>query len=175
MKGRRYGSDGAGARAAEPAGTASVSYALRASLSVFQRLFAPFLPFVAEEVWSWWQPGSVHLARWPDAGELLAGASEAASAAAQNGSASHGEDGRADLALTVTVEVLGAVRKAKSDARQPMRAPVARVIVRDTAERLHALELGCADLRQAGSIQQLEPVESDGFAVEVELAGEPGA
>src|SRR5207248_4602631 len=53
-----------------PSVAAAVSLALRSSLSVFQRLFAPFLPFVAEEVWSWWQPGSVHLAPWPDSSEL---------------------------------------------------------------------------------------------------------
>ncbi len=66
VKGRRYDAD--------PAVSASVSLALRLSLSVFQRLFAPFLPFVCEEVWSWWQQGSVHRAAWPDAGELAAAA-----------------------------------------------------------------------------------------------------
>ena len=62
VKGRRYEQD--------TEASASVSRALRIALSVFQRLLAPFLPFVCEEVWSWWQEGSVHLAAWPDAGEL---------------------------------------------------------------------------------------------------------
>jgi valyl-tRNA synthetase len=177
VKGRRYDAD--------PAVSASVSLALRVSLSVFQRLFAPFLPFVCEEVWSWWQDGSVHRARWPDAEELAVMTVAAADEGGTEGGGnveSGGEterDGvangsaREDVALEVAADVLREVRKAKSQARRPMRAPVGRVVVRDTAERLSALQLGEGDLRQAGTIELLEPVEAEEFAVEVELAEEP--
>ncbi len=167
VKGRRYDPD------ADV--SASVSRALRISLSVFQRLFAPFLPFVCEEVWSWWQDGSVHRAPWPRADVLLALATPPGQAQAAGGGADKSAVGRADadgreaLALEVTADVLREVRKAKSQARQPMRAPVSRVVVRDSAERLAALQLGIGDLRQAGAIEQLEPVVDDEFAVEVQL------
>jgi valyl-tRNA synthetase len=161
VKGRRYD---AGESDVARQGAASVSRALRRSLSVFQRLLAPFLPFVAEEVWSWWQPGSVHRASWPDAPELLAalGDGEAKSAAIE------------DEALAIAADVLKEVRKAKSEARRPMRAPVSRVVVRDSAERLRALALGVEDLRLAGSIETVATVEAEEFAVEVELADELG-
>jgi valyl-tRNA synthetase len=159
VKGRRYDST--------PQAAASVSGALALSLSVFQRLFAPFLPFVAEEVWSWWQPGSVHRAPWPQPDELTGVLSAA-------GSGAEGDEGdREDVALGVTADVLREVRKAKSQARRKMRAPVERVVVRDTAERLHALRLGEGDLLQAGSIERIETAEDEQFAVEVELAEEP--
>jgi valyl-tRNA synthetase len=153
VKGRRYDQD--------PQVSASVSLALRSSLSVFQRLLAPFLPFVCEEVWSWWQEGSVHRASWPQAHEL-----PAAGADSEDGPA------REEIALEVTADVLREVRKAKSQARRPMRAPVRRVVVRDTPERLQGLELGSGDLLLAGSIELLEPVPDGEFAVEVELAPE---
>ena len=156
VKGRRYDSDG------DPEGAASVSLALRLSVSAFQRLFAPFLPFVCEEVWSWWQPGSIHLASWPDAAELAA-ASEQDRAPDEAGIAKE-----EDAALAIAAEVLSEVRKAKSQARRPMRAPVRHVRVHDIPARLSALQLGLGDLLQAGAIERLECVEADELAVEVD-------
>jgi valyl-tRNA synthetase len=151
VKGRRYDPD--------PEVVGSVALALRLSLSVFQRLLAPFLPFVCEEVWSWWQPGSIHRAQWPAVDEL-------------HGWLQGGADGAGgeEAALAVAADVLREVRKAKSQAKLPMRAPVRMVRVRDTPERLTALALGLDDLSAAGAIERLETGESEELAVEVELA-----
>jgi len=178
VKGRRYGAaansgsdggedSGSGGSTGDPDGAASVSRALRLSVSTFQRLFAPFLPFVCEEVWSWWQQGSVHRAQWPDAGELLAAVG--GDGGDREGDLA-GDPAREAVALDVTADVLREVRKAKSQAQVKMRAPVKRVIVHDTPERLRALELGADDLREAGSIALIETEEAEEFSVEVELA-----
>jgi tryptophanase len=64
VKGRRYGDF-------TPDGAASANSAMLVALSTLLRLFAPFLPFVTDEVWSWWRAGSVHNAKWPTAEEVV--------------------------------------------------------------------------------------------------------
>jgi valyl-tRNA synthetase len=148
VKGRAYGTGDAG-------GSASAQEALATGLSVVQRLFAPFLPFVTEEVWSWWQDGSVHRSAWPTVDEL--------------GGASGGADASV---FDVAADVLGAIRKAKSDQRRSLRTPVTRVVVRDTDSRLAALAQAVDDVCEAGNVASGALVTEAGeeLTVEVELA-----
>jgi valyl-tRNA synthetase len=74
------------------------------------------------------------------------------------------------LVLAVASAVLGEVRKAKTAAKVSMRADVARTTVRDSHDRLAALALVAADVRDAGRIAELITEEAEAFSVEVELA-----
>jgi valyl-tRNA synthetase len=136
-------------------GAVSARVALRESLSTLLRLFAPFLPYVTEEVWSWCRtdagalPGfevvSVHRADWPDAASLRARA----------GQSTAGSKADTEGVLAVASEVLGRIRKAKSDAKVSMRADVDVVVVTDTEARLAALSAASGDLRDAGKVTEL--------------------
>ncbi len=140
-------------------GTASARAALAAALSALLRLLAPILPFVTEEVWSWWQEGSIHTAAWPTAAEL--GVTPAG-----------GIDPGTDAVLDVAAEVLGLIRREKTAAKRSMRAAVARLVVTDTPSRIDALRSAEHDLRQAGGVVDLVTREGDELSVEVELAEE---
>jgi valyl-tRNA synthetase len=117
---------------------ASAGGALRLALSTLLRLFAPFLPFVTEEVWSWWQEGSVHRAPWPAAVDLRSVA----------------RDGAPDL-LDAAGWALGQIRKAKSDAKVSMRAAVASAAVTESAARVALLERAASDIADAGAVASL--------------------
>jgi valyl-tRNA synthetase len=151
VKGRRYGDQGA--ELAE-----SANGALLASLSAMLRLFAPFLPFVTEEVWSWWRDGSIHTAPWPTPDEVLASSTPSL------------EDDQAVAALEFATAVLGAIRKKKSEEQRPLKTTVARAIVRAPAAQLALLADVERDLRASGLIQQIETGAADALQVEVELA-----
>jgi valyl-tRNA synthetase len=146
VKDRAYGSRGAAA-------AESAKATLAAALSVQLRLFAPFLPFVTEEVWSWWQDGTIHRADWP--------AFEPVHASAQGGDAS---------VLADTAVVLAGVRKAKSEAKTSMRTDVPAAVVRGPAEAISRVRLAADDLRATGRIEELRFEEAgDTLTVAVTL------
>ena len=146
VKSRRYGDFGD-----EAAGSANST--MLVVLSVLQRLLAPYLPFVTDEVWSWWQEGSVHAAPWPTAEEVLAAAAE------QN-------PGAYDVYLRTT-EVLAAIRKKKSERSLSAGAFLERAVVRCPGELRHALQAGLADLQAAVRADALEFEDAPAFEVEV--------
>jgi len=147
VKGRRYGDQGAEL-------AQSANGALLIALSSMLRLFAQFLPFVTEEVWSWWQEGSIHKAQWPTAEEVLGASSE---------------DDRAVAALEFATGVLGAIRKKKSEEQRPLKTAVARAVVRAPAAQLALLADVERDLCASGLIQRIETAAGDTLEVDVEL------
>ncbi len=131
VKSRAYGERG-------PRAAASAVAALRVALSVLLRLFAPVLPFVTEEAWSWWQEGSIHRASWPDPDGLRAVA------------------GVVDLGLLgAASDAIGAVRGAKSAARLSMRAPVRQLVISAGEEDLARIRAVLGDVQAAGKVDQV--------------------
>ncbi len=149
-------------------GPASARASLGLALSVLLRLLAPFVPFVSEEVWSWWHEGSVHRSPWPTVGEFPAAVRTAAAGTEED------ETARGDTVLSVVAEVLGVIRRAKTTAKRSMRAPVAKLTVIDTAPRLALLGEAENDLRDAGGVVDLAWREGPAEVI-VELGeDEPG-
>jgi len=136
-------------------GSESARAALATALDILLRLFAPHMPFVTEEVWSWWRDGSIHRSPWPTADDLSAFAAD-------------------DLAVyPAAAAVLGELRKAKSEAKRSMRTEVTGALVRAPGELRRALEPATSDVRDAGRVVgQLELVDATELSVDVTLAAE---
>lgn len=152
VKERAYNAEGRYTLAAQ----ASAAVALRRALLAMLRLFAPFLPFATDEVWSWWQTeaGSIHRASWPTPEELTKGLD-------------FGYRGLLELA---TAAVSG-VRKAKSDAKVSMKAAVQSATLEAPAAVLTSLRLIESDLKAIGKISDLAFAEAEDVAmVDIVLA-----
>jgi valyl-tRNA synthetase len=147
VKTRAYGEGSAG-------GAESARATLALALCALQRLFAPFLPFVTEEVWSWWREGSVHVAAWPTVDEV--------------GPHAGAEPG----VLDVAAEVLGAIRREKTANKRSMRARVATLTVTAPPSVLLDVEAARGDLVDAGGVDDLVTEEGEALSVEVQLAEE---
>jgi len=141
----------------DPAGADSARHALRLAISTLLRLFAPFLPFVTEEVWSWWRPGSVHLQSWPNGDDLRGSA------------AVDGQPANARVA-EVAAQAIAEIRKHKTAARRSLATPVVACTLTDTAERLDLLRPALDDVAAAARAEKVTLSEGDGLAVDIELA-----
>ena len=138
VKSRAYGEHG-------EAAASSALATLRLGLSVLLRLLAPFLPFVTEEVWSWRQDGSIHRAKWPAPAELRA-------------QAGPGDD----AVIAAAAAAIAAIRKAKSQARLPMKNPIPLLIATAGSDGLEALAAASRDVRSAGHVGEIELRRMDG-------------
>jgi valyl-tRNA synthetase len=141
-------------------GAASARAALRLALSSIQRLFAPFLPFVTEEVWSWWQDGSIHTASWPDSAELRAVAAGAGHAPSE-----------------VAAEALGVVRRVKSENKRKLRTTVTSATFTGPGAKIAVLDRVIDDVKAAGVIaavtDHVTSTDGNEISVAAELEPEP--
>lgn len=150
IKERAYDSEGA-----DNAGALSARTALRLALDVMLRLFAPFLPFVTEEVWSWWKDGSVHTSSWPTTDEIPV-------------------TGDVDLMSDVSAALVE-LRGVKSTHKVPMRTPILSARISAPASVIANLKAVESDLTKVSKTESLTFLTGgDKLVLEAEL-GEPPA
>lgn len=131
VKDRAYGLSGEEA-------AQSARGALNLALETLLKLFAPFLPFVTEEVWSWWQDGSIHTSQWPTSEALLT---------------SIGNPTLLNVELThIAADALSQLRKVKSEAKVSMKTALTDFVASGSAGTLNTLKLVEDDLVAAGRI-----------------------
>ena len=123
----------------DPTGATSARTALRLALDVLLRLFAPFLPFVTDEVWSWWKTGSVHTSSWPLAEELPS-------------------VGDVELLEDVSAALVE-LRGVKSTHKVPMRTPILHATITAPASVIAHLQAVESDLAHVSKTEEFTWLE----------------
>jgi len=142
-------------------GRLSAAATLRLLHRAVVRLFAPFIPFITDEIWHWAYSAdpdmhdSIHRSPWPSLDEF-AGIPEPTS----------------DRTWPLAIRIVEAVRKAKATENLSIKAPVKRVDVVCSPGDGAAVDHAVLDITRMLSIQQFdldEVGEKAEFSVRVEL------
>jgi valyl-tRNA synthetase len=133
----------------DPDGRASAIATLRTGLSVTMRLFAPFVPTITDEVWSWTfaeQTGkqSIHIADWPSAAEFEGIPNP-----------------NSGDSFAVACDAIAAVRKAKTDMGLGMGRPLAFLSLGGNADSLSVLSGVVNDVNDGANASGVDVIEGD--------------
>ena len=122
-----------------PGGQASAILAMRRALDILLRLFAPFLVYTSEEVWSWTHEDSVHLSEWPTPAEATFALLPA-------------DIERYTGIFSALGEALIGLRRVKTDAKVPQRTPLTTASLAGPAAQIQAIEWAADDLKAVARI-----------------------
>jgi valyl-tRNA synthetase len=145
VKGRAY-------REEDPIKKKSALATLDWALKTYLRLFAPYMPYITEEIWSWrYSNGSIHKAAWPSESELT------------------DLKLHADQLFEQAIIVLTEVRSAKSKANTSMKHPVNTVTIHSPEDTWQNYDAMKEDIIRAGSIASLTFQSRSTLRIDVEL------
>ncbi len=142
-------------------GRLSAASTLRLMHRALVRMLAPFVPFIAEEVWQWAYSddsdmhASIHKSPWPTLEEIA-----------------QVPEPKCERTWPLTMEIVEAVRKAKAEANLSIKAPVQRVEVTCNVDDGAALDHAVIDLTRMLSIKEFDlddAPEATGLSVDVQL------
>ncbi len=133
VKGRAYREENAEKRR-------SACASLLETLGILCRLFAPVLPFITEEIWSWRFHSinkSIHHAEWPK------------------------RQGNTKQNVTTSIfdsakNVMNDIRATKTQSQKSMKYPVKTLIISATQEFETSVKLAEADIIRAGSVEEIQ-------------------
>jgi valyl-tRNA synthetase len=139
-----------GTQGAEAQGSALAT--LRIALGVFLRLFAPFLPYITDEVWSWRYAeetgcASIHASPWPSAADFPALS-----------------EGRNDGIFDIAVEALYAINRSRTGAGVSSAREIKTATLAAIPETFPLLQAACEDIRlavRAGELLAIEEAQLD--------------
>jgi valyl-tRNA synthetase len=132
---------------------ASAAKALNEALTVFLKLFAPVLPFAAEEAWSWFNDDSIHRSSWPTAPAETVGN---------------------PAVLKAASEALIGIRRAKTDAKASQKTEVITATIQAPEAMISLLEQAQGDLMAVGRIAELKFAGATELSISnIELAAAP--